>query len=774
MAQNQGNGPINPNNPNQNPQQLSKAYRDLLDVAQKLGKTNLLVGLDDTIDNVSKIKDLLADWKHELALIDDGASDFYDLVTSVNNELTKGKTALDMSKKAYASYTSVAEKMLNHRKGISVLDAEEIRKLKEKLDITTESMDQSNKLAQEELNSLITQRNLTTAENNRKMALEQILETNDLILSNMRDQIIESEKSLKVAENIENAYGLAGSSIDGLGKMIREIGGTKIHASLGLDDAKAAMAEKAKKVTNYGENKAGFWGQMQVFGTGLTEVFSSLLKSIPQLVAAFAAFKIIGAIVDLFKGMDESAGKFAKSMNMTYQDAAKTQANLAEVSASYKGLGVSTDKLMNNLSEISSQYGVVGDLTNEQLITATKLQTISGLSMEDQKGALALSIQNKQTLGIVTGQIMAQADISSRKLGVAINEKEVLKEVGKVSAATTLSLGKNPKLIADAVATTKALGMEMSQIEGIMDKMLDFESSIENELSAELLVGKNINLETARWAALNNDVAGAAKAISEQIGGSAEFTKMNRIQQDAFAKSVGMSREELAKTMFVQDQIKGLSGEVAKNREKAYNKLVDEHGIEKAQDALAQGKLDVLEKQMSMSEQLGAMFDKLKEVLAPLVANIMPHLASYLQAVSEKIADGSGILGALWSADSDKYLDEYKGFGDEFKNLANTPTYTRVQRTEDGIAPSSRGPFTVTDKYGATAVTAQGDNMVVSPNISRSNQTPQTQQILQQQSNIDMSETNRLLSALLRKQGNVQIDSTKMGTAIGMNTYRIQ
>jgi len=51
MAQNQGNGPINPNNPNQNPQQLSKAYRDLLDVAQKLGKTNLLIGLDDTIDN---------------------------------------------------------------------------------------------------------------------------------------------------------------------------------------------------------------------------------------------------------------------------------------------------------------------------------------------------------------------------------------------------------------------------------------------------------------------------------------------------------------------------------------------------------------------------------------------------------------------------------------------------------------------------------------------------------------------------------------------------
>ena len=54
--------------------------------------------------------------------------------------------------------------------------------------------------------------------------------------------------------------------------------------------------------------------------------------------------------------------------------------------------------------------------------------------------------------------------------------------------------------------------------------------------------------------------------------------------------------------------------------------------------------------------------------------------------------------------------------------------------------------------------------MVVSPNVSRSHQ-QQTQTVVQQNttSNTDMSETNRLLGALLRKQGNVQIDSTKMG-----------
>ena len=42
-----------------------------------------------------------------------------------------------------------------------------------------------------------------------------------------------------------------------------------------------------------------------------------------------------------------------------------------------------------------------------------------------------------------------------------------------------------------------------------------------------------------------------------------------------------------------------------------------------------------------------------------------------------------------------------------------------VQGVNDVIAPSSQGPFTITDSYGATAVTAKGDNVVVSPNVSQ-------------------------------------------------------
>ena len=41
-----------------------------------------------------------------------------------------------------------------------------------------------------------------------------------------------------------------------------------------------------------------------------------------------------------------------------------------------------------------------------------------------------------------------------------------------------------------------------------------------------------------------------------------------------------------------------------------------------------------------------------------------------------------------------------------------------IQNVQDGYAPSKRGPFTITDKYGEMAVTAVGDSVLVTPNIT--------------------------------------------------------
>jgi hypothetical protein len=86
-----------------------------------------------------------------------------------------------------------------------------------------------------------------------------------------------------------------------------------------------------------------------------------------------------------------------------------------------------------------------------------------------------------------------------------------------------------------------------------------------------LLTGKQLNLEKAREAALNNDLATLSDEIAKNVGNAAEFNKMNRIQQDAIAKSVGMSREELATTLTNQEALKNISASSVEDAQEQYN-----------------------------------------------------------------------------------------------------------------------------------------------------------------------------------------------------------
>jgi hypothetical protein len=72
------------------------------------------------------------------------------------------------------------------------------------------------------------------------------------------------------------------------------------------------------------------------------------------------------------------------------------------------------------------------------------------------------------------------------------------------------------------------------------------------------------------------------------------------------------------------------------------------------------------------------------------------------------------------------------------------------QKVADGIAPASKGPFTITDRYGAMAVTTQGDNLAVSPNV---NKAPQTQPIVINNtfSNFKSAAYNQLANTQLRQ-----------------------
>ncbi len=377
-------------------------------------------------------------------------------------------------------------------------------------------------------------------------------------------------------------------------------------------------------------------------GLELQNPLKAAVSSLNKFMKKFLLLQLVNTLLKA----DTVTGDLSKSFNTTYKEAQMISFEMNQVANRSGDVFLTGKKIAETQMFFNKELGTTVMLTDEQLTTMTKLREAAGFTNEELAGIAKISITTGKEMETITGEVLAQAKVSATRLGVVLNERDIVKDIAKVSAATTLSLGKSGEAIADAVTTAKALGMELSKVEAISGSILQFESSIEDELSAELLIGKELNLERARFAALNNDVATVAKEIASQMGTSADFGKMNRIQQEALAKAVGMNREELAQTLYVQEQLAGVSGEEAKEKERILNARIAEVGLAQAQQEMAEEGYETLEQQASVQDRIKAMTEKISEVFATM-APVVLTIADAIMLIVEPIGMIFQLVGAI-------------------------------------------------------------------------------------------------------------------------------
>ena len=570
------------------------------------------------------------------------------ITRDINNEIRDGLKLVSQEKDLKSSIRSsltAINKVAEQNFKIAELDVKNL--------MTTKSIQEKiNTLAKDRQNLTIQQRDIGSLIN-QKIAEGENLEGKKL--ENNKEQIAALKKvqvalaeqvisSAEYADNLRKALQFTKDveKNSGVAKNFTALGGIvdKIPGLSGLGDAFTAGGDAAKTMaarmtrTNAAGKTAYTASQINI------AAMSKAMKAFGGIVTkVLLPLALLKAVLDF----DKQTGQMAKDLNMSYETSTKLNSQFSDMANTSMTTSINTKALGATYSHINKTLGTNVMLNKEDLKTFTKLHKTAGLTNDELMGTMKLTLGTNKSLKEATGEVLAQSKIASLKNGVALNEKEILKDIGKVSAATTLSLGKNPGQIAAAVATAKSLGMEMSKVEAIAGSLLEFESSIESELEAELLLGKDINLEKARTFALNNNMAGVAEEIAKQAGSAADFGKMNRIEQEALAKAVGMGREELAETLFIQDQLKGATGEQAASREKALQKRIQEVGLAKAQQELAEKGIDVLENQNSVSERIEKVVGKIGDgfmTMAPAILAVVDPLVQVFEIFT-------GILGLV-------------------------------------------------------------------------------------------------------------------------------
>ena len=648
-----------------NPKQLAEAKKllDQINAAYKsLGKQNPfadfdLSGAKDFTAVMKQLEGILKGVQAQLKGIDDELDGIVGSFRATVQEISKSNTGLRESKKIFSTLGDLGSKLRDDQSGLAELSVKELKTIKTKLEQKKIELKDNDAVFWLRKDELIQENKLgQTSLKQKKANRDEIIKINNAIAAGAAEMegeeglsdilIAKAQKRLEEEKKIAEATGLSGAALGGLESILNKAGFGELAEKLGFDEANQKMRGLAKEFANGQKEASGMGASFDVLQTGLGVIGKNLLKNLRDpLVLAGLAAKALTAIFDLAKGLDKASGELAKNMNMSYEDAVELNQELAELSSTHlKDSLVSSKGLAESLQEINKTLGTNVMLNQEDLVTFTKLREAAGFTNEELMGIQSITLANGQSLKENTGEFLAQAKVSAMQNGVLLNEKELLKGISEVSAATTISFGKNPALIADAVASAKALGMEMDQVEAIADSLLDFENSIANELEAEMLLGKDINLEKARQAALDNDLATLAKEISSQVGTSAEFAEMNRIQQEALAKSLGMSREDIAQTLFTQEQLAGATGEEAEKRQAILDKRIAEVGLAQAQKEIAKDGLGTLESQASVAEKMEKTMKKIKdtfmglagvvlEIVAPMVDGILPVFNAIAGAV---------------------------------------------------------------------------------------------------------------------------------------------
>ena len=466
------------------------------------------------------------------------------------------------------------------------------------------------------------------------------------------------DEQLKAQEKIEKTVGTTGKLLKGVSKI--PIVGQFLDAEDAIKSANKAAADGKGKIGAMGA-AAGSLGKSLV--SGLTDP----LFLIGLLVKGFKMFLDIGFAAD------KQITDLSKSMSVSKEEATATRDRFIEIQNSGESIFNTTKNLVAAQMELADALGATRGFTEQQVKDQVMLTKQMGLTAEEAGGIQQLAMANGKTAKDVTSTIVKQTQALAKQTGIQLDNKKIIGDVAKVSGQLRLQYANNPKLIAKAVVETKKLGINMEIAANAAKGLLDFESSIENELSAELLTGKALNLERARGLALNGDSVGAAKEMLAQVGSASEFANMNVIQQEAIAKAVGMSADDLANSLVTQENLKKLGDETRNQIEEKAQALRDEGKISEANALLRKAFSDDAAEAALIDIDAQATFNQSIETLKSMLSSIV---------------EGPAADFANWIGDSEQGAERLKNLFESLKKTIAIVAGIIAGRMVFGLATS--------------------------------------------------------------------------------------
>jgi hypothetical protein len=379
---------------------------------------------------------------------------------------------------------------------------------------------------------------------------------------------------------------------------------------------------------------AGFAGDMvKNFGKGV-------------FVAGLLAAGIMAGL-HAFLEMDEAAAKYKETTGFTNNMTKEIDDTVHHTGLAYRGLGVT----------MADAYDVMSELANSQSDMFTFAQgTSDALSL--MKATMGISAQNSaavqasfEQIGGLSEATAANTQMMAAKLaeGVGVSPAEMFADMSKSAGVLSKHMKGNVQLFIQSAAKAKMLGTSLEEAGEHAEKLLDFESGIEDELVAATFVGGQFNLSRARALAYEGDILGAQQATLDALEQSGDFTKKDYHTKMALAKAAGMEVEEIEKQLGIRDKLGKMGGDTLKNAQALIKSGVD---ISEMDDDTLKKKAE----QFATQQKIASQMDEFKNAIAGSVEQIGGRMLPAFQAIMPVLVGMANIFGVI--GDTIKFMGE--------------------------------------------------------------------------------------------------------------------
>ena len=297
--------------------------------------------------------------------------------------------------------------------------------------------------------------------------------------------------------------------------------------------------------------------------------FRNKISEASALLSSPAAMgvAVVGFLVKQMVDFAQKTLEVRQNLGTSVVESARLAGNMKVAGLAAKSVGGSSEQAEAAISAMVDEFGTTASISSDLAIGLGRVTGQFGISganaaklLKSMQGINGASAETNLSLISAVGELARAEGVAP---GAVLND---IAESTETFAQFAKGGGEN---LAKAAIEARKLGLNLGTVAGIAENLLDFESSIEKEMEASMLLGRQMNLDKARELALSGDLAGLAEEVKNQVGSQADFEAMNVVQRKALAAAMGVTVSDLSKMVAGEKT----SAELAEDRVKTEKDL---------------------------------------------------------------------------------------------------------------------------------------------------------------------------------------------------------